>query len=74
MKNSLENPIKDGRVVNDKTFATRLKDFIENTNVCDAISEEEKQYLILVADKLINYQISTASDIEEINYLKRLYE
>lgn len=66
------NPIKDNRIVSSITFAIRFKDFIENTNVNDAMSEEEKEYLIRVADNLINYQIQTATNKEEIDYLKRL--
>ena len=69
---SYGNPIKGNRIVNSKTFAIRLKDFIEHTNVSDPMSEEEKEYLIRVADMLLKYQIQTATDKEEINYLKRL--
>ena len=67
-----ENPIKDNRIVSNKTFAIRFKSFIENTNVHDCASEEEKEYLIYVADSLLQYQIQTATNEEEINYLKRL--
>ena len=70
MKN---NPIKNNRIVSDKTFAIRFKDFIEHTNVCDLPSEEEKEYLLLIANQLIDYQIETAIDKEEINYLKNLH-
>lgn len=66
------NPIKDNRIVSSMTFAIRFKNFIENTQVHDCCSEEEKEYLLNVAQNLLNYQIQTASKEEEINYLKRL--
>lgn len=68
----MENPIKDNRIVNDTTFALRLKNFIQNVNVCDQPGEEEKEYIQRVAVKLIKYQVETATDEEEISYLKRL--
>ena len=68
----MENPIKENRVVNDTTFALRLKNFIENVTVCDQPSEEEKEYLQRVAVKLIKYQVETSTDEEEVSYLKRL--
>jgi hypothetical protein len=66
----MENPIKNCRIVNDKTFALRLKNFISDIRCNDFASEEEKEYLIMVADKLLLYQIETAKEQEEINYLK----
>ena len=71
-KEQLKNPIKDNRIVNSKTFAIRLRDFISNVEVNDPCSEEEKEYLLHVAEDLLYYQIKTATDEEEINYLKRL--
>lgn len=68
----MENPIKENRLVNDQTFAIRLKRFIDKVDVCDLPSEEEKEYLLQVADKLINYQCVTVSDECEKEYLKRL--
>lgn len=68
----MENPIKENRLVNDQTFAIRLKSFIDNVEVCDLPGEEEKEYLLQVADKLINYQCVTVSDDYEKEYLKRL--
>ena len=68
----MNNPIKNNRIVSDKTFALRLKTFIEGIVVNDAISEEEKEYLLNVANQLLQYQIQTATDKEEIDYLKRL--
>lgn len=68
----MENPIIDNRIVNDTTFAVRLKLFIDNVDVCDCASEEEKEYIHRVAVKLIKYQVETATDEDEVNYLKRL--
>ena len=68
----MENPIIDNRIVNDTTFALRFKNFIERVNVCDQPSEEEKDYLLMVAKMLLKYQTETATDEEEVNYLKRL--
>ena len=65
----MENPIKDNRIVNDTTFALRLKNFIEKVNVCDQPSEEEKDYLLMVADRLLRFQIGTATDSQELAYL-----
>ena len=75
-KEQLKNPIKDNRIVSSKTFAIRLWDFINNVKVNDPCSEEEKEYLLHVAEDLLHYQISTVTDEEEINYLRRrnLYE
>ena len=71
-KEQLKNPIKDNRIVSSKTFAIRLKDFISNVEVNDPCSEEEKEYLLRVAEDLLYYQIKTVTDEKEINYLKRL--
>lgn len=68
---NMKNPIINNRIVNDKTFALRLKNFISNVKTNDQISEEEKEYLCMVADKLLLWQIETAIEEEEINYLKR---
>ena len=65
----MENPIKDNRIVSDTTFALRLKNFIENVTVCDQPSEEEKEYLLMVAYKLLTYQEATATDSKELAYL-----
>lgn len=56
----LINPFKEKRIVNDITFALRFKHFLENIKVCDAASDEELDYLKCVADKLLDYQVSTA--------------
>ena len=65
----MKNPIIDNRIVNDTTFALRLKNFIEKVNVCDQPSEEEKEYLLMVADSLLRFQVGTANDSKELGYL-----
>ena len=66
------NPIKDNRIVHDMTFAPRLILFLEDTQVHDQMSEEEKEYLLRIAKKLFLYQIDTATQIGEVEYLKRV--
>ena len=68
----MENPIIDNRIVNDTTFAIRLKSFIDKVDVCDCMGEEEKEYIQRVAVKLIKYQVETSTNEEEVSYLKRL--
>lgn len=68
----MENPIKNNRIVEDKTFALRmLSFFLELPCQGDAASEEEKESMISYSSKLLKYQMKTAEDIEEINYLER---
>jgi hypothetical protein len=66
------SPIKDNRIVSDETFAVRFKNFIKDVQVNDPASEEEKEYLLNVANRLLKYQIETATDESEISYLKRV--
>lgn len=66
-----ENPIIDNRIVNDYTFALRLKNFISKVEVNDLPSEEEKEYLLYVADKLLRYQKLTVMTKGEKEYLKQ---
>ena len=68
----MNNPIKNNRIVNDQTFAIRFRNFIRNTSVSDAISEEEKEYLLMVAGNLLHYQIETATDESELKYLENI--
>ena len=74
MQNSKkENPIKSNRIVSDRTFAVRLRNFISDIQVCDAISEEEKSYLLGVAERLIKWQAKTVrKTTDEYAYLVRL--
>ena len=68
----MNNPIKNNRIVSDKTFAIRFPDFVLHTNVSDAISDEEKQYLLKIAEDLLYYQIETATDELELKYLNNI--
>ena len=68
----MNNPIKDNRIVNDETFAIRFRNFIRDTQVNDAASDEEKCYLLNVAQSLLDYQIETATDESELKYLENI--
>ena len=65
-----KSPFENNRIVNDITFALRLKNFVEKVNVNDICSSEEKEYLLNIANELLNYQIKTVKDDDEIKYLK----
>ena len=64
----MENPIKENRYVNDITFATRLKSFIEHTGKnygsSDFLIDEEWEYLLSVATKLVNWQRENMTEEE----------
>lgn len=70
------NPIEDGRIVSSITFAVRFKQFLEwipkEFYMSGPHILEEYEYMNDIANHLLNYQIQTASDKEEIDYLKRL--
>jgi len=70
------NPIKDDRIISSKTFAVRFKQFLEwipkEFYMSGPHILEEYEYMNDIANHLLNYQIQTASDKEEIDYLKRL--
>ena len=66
----MQNPIIDNRIVFDRTFSIRLKNFMEGVTCCDCAGEEEKEYFQMVADRLVKYQVKTATEEGEINYLK----
>lgn len=68
MKNRV-TPIITDRIVSDITFATRFRSFLNDIQVNDAMSFEELEYLRNVADELLNYQIATVSDQQEVQYL-----
>lgn len=73
VRNHKDNPIKSNRVVNDKTFAVRFKSFVEEVEAKDPMSEEEKEYLHHVAERLLKWQTKTVrKDTEEYKYLERL--
>lgn len=65
-------PIKNNRLT-DTTLPTRLRSFLLNTQVNDAGSYEELHYLIAAANKLLEHQIRTATDKDEIDYLERIH-
>ena len=67
----MENPIKNNRLVQDKTFALRLLNFVLSTNCGDACGEDEKESMISYSTGLLGYQIETAIDQDEIDYLER---
>ncbi len=68
----MTNPIKDNRIVNDMTFAVRLYNFLQDTEVNDLMSYEEREYLLRVTKALYDYQIETATQVGEVDYLKRV--
>ena len=68
----MDNPIKENRIVKDITSATRLLSFAEDVSVADACSEDEKEYLVRYATSLLRYQVKTAVDEAEVDYLKRV--
>lgn len=68
---TVNNPIIDNRLVNDYTFAIRFKLFLEGVETSDLPGEEEKEYLLNVANKLIDWQKLTVLNNTEKEYLKR---
>lgn len=71
MIDPFKNPIIDNRIVNDHTFALRLRNFISKVEVNDLPGEEEKEYLLRVADRLIKYQKLSVMTKGEREYLKQ---
>lgn len=73
---SYANPIIDNRIVNSKTFAVRFKQFLDwipkEFYMSGPHILEEYEYMQMIADQLLKYQLQTVTDEEEINYLKRL--
>ena len=73
LSNNKANPIKSNRIVSDKTFAVRLRSFMHQIQPCDAASEEEVNYFIHVAEKLLSWQTKTVRRLSgEAEYLQRL--
>lgn len=70
-KLKIENPIKENRIVKDHTFALRLLSFALETNCADACSEDEKESMISYSTSLLKYQIETATEQHEKDYLER---
>lgn len=73
---SYGNPIKNGRIISSKTFAIRFKQFLDwipkEFYMSGPHILEEYEYMNDIADRLLKYQIQTASDEEEVRYLKNL--
>lgn len=69
----MENIIINGRIVSDITFATRLRSFLSNIQVNDAMSEDELTYLKSVSEKLLLHQANTSKDRNEKMYLNRCH-
>lgn len=70
----MKNPIKDNRIISDITFAVRLCGFLKEVTVNDPMSEEDQEYLIRVAKKLITHQVNTVTDEDELDYINRIKE
>lgn len=68
----MNNPIKDNRIVCNYTFAVRLLSLAEEIHVTDPCIEEEKEAFIRWATSLLKYQCITATDPDEVAYLKRV--
>lgn len=73
---SYANPIKDNRIIDSYTFAVRFKQFLEWVPKEWWMSQphyyEEYESMQHIADQLLKYQIQTATDKEEIDYLRRV--
>jgi len=67
----MDNPIKDNRIVKDKTFALRLLSFALGINCADACGDDEKESMISYSTSLLKYQIETVTDQNEKDYLER---
>jgi hypothetical protein len=57
-------------IITNQTFALRLLDFVSNVQVCDLISEEEKNYLLLMGKNILEQQVKTASGLAEEQYIE----
>lgn len=66
----MDNIIKDNRIVSNITFATRFASFIKDIKCNDPASYDELDYMQRVAADLLKYQIETATNEDEIKYLK----
>lgn len=73
---SYANPIIDNRIVDSYTFAVRFKQFLDwiPKEFCMSGPHilEEHEYMQMIADQLLKYQIQTVTKDSEINYLKQL--
>jgi len=55
-ENTEDNPIKDNRIVSDRTFAKSLKSHLKDVRAECQTGQEELDYLSGVADRLLEYQ------------------
>lgn len=68
----MTNPIIDNRIVSDKTFAVRLYKFVDSVDVADMAGEEEKEYILGVAKRLIAHQKATITIDAEKDYFRMI--
>lgn len=70
------NPIRNGRIVSDITFAVRFKQFLKWIPKDWWMSQchyfEEYEYMMMVAEDLLEHQINTVTDENEIKYFENL--
>ena len=66
----MKNPIIDSRIVSDKTFAIRLYKLVNSVQVNDMAGEEEKEYILGVAKRLIAHQKATINTSAESDYFR----
>jgi len=69
LKSATDNPIKDNRIVNDRSFARRLKGHLKGLEANCEMGVEEIEYLQKVAEKLLKHQIETCPSDEEWYHL-----
>lgn len=68
----MNSPIIDNRIVSDETFAVRLYNFLDKVQVNDMAGEEEKDYLLGVAKRLIAHQKATINTATESDYFRMI--
>ena len=68
----MKNPIIDNRIVSDKTFAVRLYKFLDKVQINDMAGDEEKDYLLGVAKRLITHQKATINTASESDYFRMI--
>lgn len=68
-----ENPIKSNRIVSNRTFAVRLCSFLKSVKANDQAGCEEKNYLLMTAERLLKWQLKTVrKGSDEYKYLERI--
>tara|TARA_R110000851_G_C13063754_1_gene564209 strand:- start:515 stop:769 length:255 start_codon:yes stop_codon:yes gene_type:complete len=66
----MENPIKENRIIAGIHFSIRLLSFAKSMESGCACGEDEKNSMVSYACKLLEYQIHTATDKYELQYLE----